>query len=73
VGLPVDGVPPNITKHMRGLRHGRSCRGDGRTRAWMRATPVVRFGLWDKWVRVMGARRDEEWAPPVRLRRWGLS
>src|SRR5436190_22338458 len=26
----------------------------------------------DDWVRVMGARRDEEWAPPVRLRRWGI-
>jgi hypothetical protein len=25
------------------------------------------------WVGVMGARRDEEWAPPVRLRRLGSS
>jgi hypothetical protein len=27
----------------------------------------------DDWVRALGARRDEEWAPPVRLRRWGSS
>jgi hypothetical protein len=27
----------------------------------------------DDWAGVMGARRDEEWAPPLRLRRWGSS
>ena len=27
----------------------------------------------DDWVEAMGARRGEEWAPPLRLRRWGSS
>ena len=62
-----------MNKHLRGGRHGRSCRGDGPTRARMYADTSREVRHRDNWVRVMGARRDEEWAPPVRLRRWGLS
>jgi hypothetical protein len=39
----------------------------------MRTGTSREVGHRDDWVKLMGARREEEWAPPVRLRRWGSS
>jgi hypothetical protein len=70
VGRPVYGVAPNASKPVRDRAEVSLAAGGPTLDARGTSREVLHR---DDWVRVMGARRDEEWAPPVRLRRWGSS
>jgi hypothetical protein len=70
VGLSVYGVALNASKPVRYRADVLLAAGGPTLDARGTSREVLHR---DDWVRVMGARRDEEGAPPVRLRRWGSS